>query len=60
MEAIKIKELIAIFRKEQPKMGIEKLHLDISTGLKDNNIKVGRDKLFSFARNNGLLVKKTK
>jgi len=25
MEAIKIKELIAIFRKEQPKMGIEKL-----------------------------------
>ena len=60
MEAVKIKELIAVFRKEQPKMGIEKLHLDISAGLKDNNIKMGRDKLFVFARNNGLLIKKTK
>jgi putative transposase len=60
MEAVKIKELIAVFRKVQPKMGIEKLHLDISAGLKESNIKMGRDKLFSFARNNNLLVKKTK
>ena len=60
MEAITIKSLIAEHRKEQAKIGIEKLHLDMKEELKKHDIKIGRDKLFTFARNNDLLVKKTK
>jgi len=60
MEAITIKNLIAEHRKEQAKIGIEKLHLDMKEELKKHDIKIGRDKLFTFARNNDLLVKKTK
>lgn len=60
MEALTIKNLIALHRKEQAKIGIEKLHLDIKDELTKQHIKIGRDKLFTFARNNDLLVKKTK
>ncbi len=60
MEAITIKNLIAEHRKDQTRIGIEKLHLDMKDELRGENIKMGRDKLFAFARNNDLLVKKTK
>ena len=60
IEAIKIKDLIATFRKEQPRLGITKLHLDMKEGLKRMEIKMGRDKLFTFARNHDLLIRKTK
>jgi putative transposase len=60
MQAIKIKELITQFRKEQTQLGIRKLHLDIKTDLEKNDIKMGRDGLFDFARNNDLLIRKTK
>lgn len=60
MEAVTIKSLIAQHRKDQANLGIEKLHLDIKADLKKHHIKMGRDKLFTFARNNDLLVKKTK
>jgi putative transposase len=60
IESVKIKNLIAVFRKDQPKMGIAKLHLDMKEGLTNINVKMGRDKLFTFARNHDLLIKKTK
>jgi putative transposase len=60
MEAIKIKELIAEHRKDQTQLGIKKLYLDIREDLKKNNIKMGRDGLFDFARHNDLLIPKTK
>lgn len=60
MEAVTLKILIAKHRKVQAKIGIEKLYLDMKEELKQQNIKMGRDKLFTFARNNDLLVKKTK
>jgi putative transposase len=60
MEAIKIKELIAEHRKDQTQLGIKKLYLDIREDLKKNNIKMGRDGLFDFARANDLLIPKTK
>lgn len=60
MESIKIKELIRIFRKDQTQLGIRKLYLDIKEDLKKNNIKMGRDGLFTFAKDNTLLVPKTK
>lgn len=41
-------------------MGVAKLHLDMKEGLKNINVKMGRDKLFTFARNHDLLIKKTK
>lgn len=60
MQAIKIKELIAEHRKDQTQLGIKKLHLDIQEDLKKNDIKLGRDGLFSPARANDLLIPKTK
>jgi transposase InsO family protein len=60
MQAIKIKELIAEHRKDQTQLGIKKLYLDIQEDLKKNEIKLGRDGLFSFARTNDLLIPKTK
>ena len=60
MEAVTIKDLIAQHRKDQARIGIEKLHLDMKEELEKENIKMGRDKLFTFARNNDLLVKRTK
>ena len=60
MEAMEIKELIIEFRKDQTQLGIRKLYLDIKEELENKDIKMGRDGLFDFARNNDLLIRKTK
>ena len=60
MKGIKIKELIRECRKDQTQVGVRKIHLDIKEGLQKHNIKLGRDKLFKFAKENDLLVKKKK
>lgn len=60
MEGIKIKELIREHRKDQTQLGIRKLHLDIKDDLQNNNIKLGRDGLFRFAKSNNLLIPKKK
>ena len=43
-----------------PRYGTEKLHLDIKHLLKEQNIKMGRDKFLRFCRERHLLVPKTK
>ena len=60
MEAVVIKKMIEPIRKEMPRYGTEKLHLDIQDKLLKNNIKMGRDKFLSFCREQHLLVPRTK
>jgi len=60
MEAVAIKKMIEPIRKEMPRYGTEKLHLDIQDKLLKNNIKMGRDKFLSFCREQHLLVPRTK
>ena len=44
MQAVIIKKMIEPIRKEMSRYGTEKLHLDIVDKLKQNNIKMGRDR----------------
>jgi transposase InsO family protein len=60
MQAVAIKKMIEPIRKKMPRYGTEKLHLDIADKLKENNIKMGRDRFLKFCRNHHLLVPKTK
>ena len=60
MESITIKKLIKDFRKQQTRCGIKKMYPDLQVQLREKGIKMGRDGLFDFARQNDLLVKKTK
>ena len=41
-----------------PKLGIRKLHILLKEELKENNIEVGRDLLFTIAKKHDLLIKK--
>ncbi len=50
-------QLIAEERKLMPRLGGRKLHFKISTKLPDD-IRIGRDKLFRFLKENDLLVRK--
>lgn len=52
--------MVAEIRKERRKTGTVKLYHEIAPKLKENNIKMGRQKLAELLRFNGLLVKKTK
>ena len=60
MHAATIKKMIAPIRKKQRRYGTEKLYLDLVPQLKKNNIKMGRDKFFTFCRQHQLLVPRTK
>jgi putative transposase len=60
MQAVIIKKMIEPIRKEMSRYGTEKLHLDIVDKLKQNNIKMGRDRFLKFCRSHHLLVPKTK
>ena len=59
-DAACIKEIIRPIRQLMPRYGTEKLHLDIKHSLKEQNIKMGRDKFLRFCRERHLLVPKTK
>jgi transposase InsO family protein len=43
-----------------PRYGCKKLYLDVKDELRENNIKIGRDKFFSIMRTNNLLVRKSR
>ena len=60
MQAATIKKMIEPIRKKQTRYGTEKLYLDLVPQLKKNNIKMGRDKFFTFCRQHHLLVPRTK
>ena len=59
MEAAAIKKMIEPIRKQMPRYGTEKLHLDIQDKLKQSNIKMGRDRFLKFCRQHRLLVPRT-
>jgi transposase InsO family protein len=48
------------YRKKLPKTGTCKLYEHLTTNLKENDIKMGRNALNDLLRNRGMLVKKTK
>ena len=60
MQAVTIKQMIEPIRKKQTRYGTEKLYLDLVPQLKQSNIKMGRDKFFTFCRQHHLLVPRTK
>ena len=51
---------IARIRKRMPRTGTRKLHVHLREFLKEKNIKIGRDALFTLLRRNGQLVRRTK
>lgn len=57
---LKIIEIVQNARIRQRKMGTRKLYDKIQPELLKNNIKIGRDALFTLLRNNGMLIKKNK
>ncbi len=59
-QAVIIKKMIEPIRKKMPRYGTEKLHLDVAVDLKNNHIKMGRDKFLKFCRHNRLLVRRTR
>jgi len=56
----KVLEIVQNVRKRQRKMGTRKLYDKMKSELKENNIKMGRDALFTLLRNHGMLIKKNK
>ena len=60
MESNIIKKAIEPIRKQMPRYGTEKLHLDIKEVLLHKNIKIGRDKFLRFCREHHLLVPRTR
>lgn len=59
LHEIVLKE-VAKIRKRKPQTGTRKLIEELGPRLYENNIKMGRDALFSLLRYKGLLVRKTK
>jgi putative transposase len=51
-------DLIAMFRRQMPRIGTRKLFYLLAGPLKIHNIKMGRDKLFKLMNNHGLLLKR--
>ncbi len=47
-------------RKTQPRVGVRKLHKDLSDTFIRANLKIGRDRLFGILREHGMLVKRKK
>ena len=56
----KVIEIVQKIRKRQRKMGTRKLYDKMKSELLKNNIKMGRDALFTLLRNHGMLIKKNK
>lgn len=47
-------------RKSQPRVGVRKLHKDLSEAFIRSNLKIGRDRLFDILREHDMLVKRKK
>lgn len=54
------REAVLQIRRVMPRIGTRKLHFMLKEQFKSAQIKVGRDKLFTLLRNDGLLIKKRK
>lgn len=57
MQEVFVLKLAKEERSSQPELGTEKIYNILSQKFKEHNIKYGRDKFFSLAREHGLLVK---
>jgi hypothetical protein len=52
-----VKQMVDEQRKQLPYLGTRKLHYQIGPALKQKGLKIGRDKLFAWMREYGLLIK---
>lgn len=53
-------EQVKRIRKDLPRVGTHKLYFLLADFFKEKNIKMGRDKLYTLLREQGLLIKRTK
>lgn len=53
-------QLVKEKRRNKPRTGVRKLHIELQKDFERHGIKVGRDKLFDILRRNQMLVKKRK
>lgn len=56
----KVKAIVRRQRMEMPRLGTRKLYYLLEQEFKNNNIKIGRDKLFDFLRAGNMLIKPRK
>lgn len=49
-------ELVRSERRRHPRLGTRKLYFNIKSALRANNVKMGRDRLFTLLRHHGMLV----
>ncbi len=59
-EFIKVKDLVQGIRKEMPRLGTRKLYYLLEDEFAKNNIKIGRDALFTYLRSESMLIKPRK
>lgn len=55
-----VKTMVLDIRQQMPRLGTRKLYFILTERFKKQGIKLGRDKLFTFLRNNHLLIEKKK
>lgn len=55
-----VKKEIQYLRRQMPRLGTRKLHYLLKENFAEQQIKIGRDGLFSLLRNEGLLIIKRK
>ena len=60
LEKAKVKSLVLNVRHQLPKLGTRKLYHMLSPEFSSDNIKIGRDKLFDFLREENMLISKRK
>ncbi len=54
----KVVTLVQNQRREQPRIGVRKLHFTLQEQLNSQDIKVGRDRLFQILRDNKMLIRR--
>jgi hypothetical protein len=55
-----VKSMVLDIHRQMPHLGTRKLYSLLTTRFKEQGIKPGRDKFFTFLRNQGLLIEKKK
>jgi transposase InsO family protein len=55
---LKVVNLVKEVRKEQPRVGVRKLHFALNGAFLEDNIKVGRDRLFDILRQKEMLIRR--
>ena len=60
IKELQVKESVLLIRRQMPRIGTRKLYYLLKEGFQREHLNIGRDKLFSILRNEGLLILKKK